>query len=108
MRKGCAHGSISEKMACSKCGSKFMELKGIFEREARKDPSLVQRKQEFKRSAEYGEMATQLADRVKRDPLYKKHLWLSSFGTPEEKALEAKRANSGFYKKHSEQRKKWL
>lgn len=104
MQKGHKHESIKEKMSCSQCGQRFMEVKRIYDKEIKKNPSLVERKHEFKRSEEYAEMATQLLERIKKDGLYKEHLRKSALGTPQERAKEAKKANSGYYTRHSDYR----
>lgn len=102
MQKGHRHESIKEKMLCAQCGTRFQEVKRIYDKETRKNPDLVKRPDKFKRSEEYADMATQLFERIKKDGLYKEHLRKSAFGTPQERALEARRANSGYYTKHSD------
>ena len=65
-------------------------------------PELLKReKPKFKPSQELQGMWGDLQYRVENDKLYKKHLELSFKGTPEEKIREEKRANSGFYTRHS-------
>ena len=103
------HEAMTDAAKCSDCGVKYKEAEKWYREKARQHPEWFKRKTpEMKRSPKYAEMANQLEARLKSDPLYQKHLRVSAFGTPEEKALEAKRANSGFYKKYSEYRKKWL
>lgn len=108
LQRGHRHESISEKLRCYECGDHFKRVQSVYERETRNNPNIVKREHAFKKSPEYERMADQLADRLKRDPMYREHLRKSYFGTEAERILEAKRANSGYYKKHSDYEKKHL
>ena len=102
------HEAMQDALKCKECGVQYKEAEAWFQVKARQHPELFVRKApEMVRSEKYAEMANQLEDRLKRDPMYKEHLKVSAFGTPEEKAREARRANSGFYKRNSDYQKKW-
>ena len=97
------HFSLTEALACKPCQPRVLKAKALYDREIRKDPTLIQRpKPEFKPSQELIEKREQLGDRLKRDKLYKEHIRKSFFGTPAESKQEEERANSGYYERHSD------
>lgn len=100
---GHRHKDMTSMSACKHCGERFVKGLKLYNRMAREKPELFTReKPKFKPSAELEGKWGQLQDRVKRDKLYKKHLELSFKGTPEEREREEKRANSGYYTRHSD------
>jgi len=108
-RRGCRHDLMSEKLKCSECGNNFKRVQAIYNREVKKNPQIVRRTFNYPDSPELNEMRNALAERLKKDPMYKKHLELSFKGTPAEKKRENERANKGYYTRHSDyQPKKWL
>ena len=105
---GHRHQSMTDTLRCGTCSTNFKKAKREYTRLQKKDPKLFTReKPTYQNSAELNDMTEQLADRLKRDPLYKKHIELSFKGTPAERKREHDRANSGYYTKHSEYQPKW-
>ena len=97
------HESITEAQDCPKCKPKILKAWGAFQTVKREKPELLIRpKPQFKPSEELTQMRGQLGDRLQRDKLYQRHIRLSFKGTPAESKREEERANSGFYKKHSD------
>jgi len=46
-------------------------------------------------------LGDKLEERIKNDKLYREHLRLLAYGTPEERLKEQKREMSGYYEKHT-------
>ena len=104
---GHRHQSMTDTLKCGTCSVRFKKAKSEYNRLRRQDPKLFTReKPKHQNSTELNEMTEQLADRLKRDPLYKKHIELSFKGTPAERARENERANRGYYERHSEYKPK--
>ena len=100
---GHPHESMTSMLACNYCGGKFKKAEKEYNRLRREKPELFGiKKPEWKPSPELAEKRGQLAERLQRDKLYQKHIRLSFKGTPAESKREEERANSGFYKKHSD------
>ena len=100
---GHQHESMTDTIKCSGCGNAFKKAEKEYNRLQRTNPELFDYKEpEYPDSPELNEMRNQLKDRLRRDPMYKKHLYLSFKGTPSERKRENERANSGFYTKYSD------
>ena len=100
---GHRHESMTSMLACNYCGGKFKKAEKEYNRLRRDKPELFGVKQpEWKPSEELVKMREQLGDRLQRDKLYQKHIRLSFKGTPAESKREEERANSGYYKRHSD------
>ena len=96
------HESMSDTVKCSKCGDNFKQAERTYARLRQERPDLfIKKEQEYEEKPELANMRQMLIDRLKRDKLYQEHIRLSQNGTREEKIRENKRANSGYYQKHS-------
>lgn len=101
--------TMSGALACNYCGDKFKKGEAEYNRLRREKPELFGIKEsEFLPSQKLNDMRDQIAYRVKHDKLYREHLRKSQYGTIEEQNREADKANRGFYKKHSNYKKKIL
>ena len=99
---GHRHESMTDTLRCGYCGNNFKKAEKEYTRLRQEKPDLFIRKEpEYKENPETSKMRELLIDRVKRDKLYQEHLRLSEKGTLEEKIRENKRANRGYYTRHS-------
>ena len=100
---GHRHADMTAMLACSHCGERFKEGERFYNRMRQEHPELfIRKKPKFEPSQELQSDWSDLQKRVKEDKLYRKHLELSFKGTPKERKREEDRANSGFYKEHSD------
>lgn len=101
---GHKHEAMSGMLACEYCGDKFKKAEKEYNRLRREKPELfTYKKPEYPDSPEYQKQVGMLADRLKKDKLYKEHIRLSFFGTEQEKTREDNRANTGYYKRFYEE-----
>ena len=78
----------------------FKKAEKEFNRLYKENPKEFERKEQgFDRETE--NIGDKLTERIKYDPLYKKHLQKIASGTPEERKIELEKMKSGFYQKHS-------
>lgn len=96
------HLEMTEALNCKKCGIKMVKAQKEYNRLSKQYPEKFVRKQPEEafgpKTQNLGDMLT---ERIKQDKLYQNHLKLLAFGTPEEKAREQRRMESGFYKRHT-------
>ena len=104
------HLEMSQAFLCSSCGVRMKKAEKFYKEQLKKTPKeWIRKAPEYPDSPELNQMRTQLADRLKRDPMYKKHIELSFKGTSSERKRENVRANRGFYTRHSNyQAKKYV
>ena len=96
------HESMTDAARCSKCGNNFKKAERTYAHLRQTRPDLfIKKEPEYKETEELANTRQMLIDRVKRDKLYQEHIRLSQHGTREEKIRENKRANSGYYTRHS-------
>lgn len=101
LQTGCGHASMNEAALCHKCGKRFKEGEALYNKMRRERPELFAvEKPEFKPSAKLQGMMNQFVDRMQNDKLYRRHLELSQYGTPEEQEREAKLSDQGFYERN--------
>ena len=97
--------SMSEALKCDECGYQVVKAQNIYNQRRKEHPEeFVYKKPEFIRSPELEKYWNQLIYRVKNDQLYKAHLERLAHGTEEEKDLEIKKVNEGYYQTHYEEK----
>lgn len=102
-RGGHRHESMSEAIACGRCGANFKRVERIYKEKVKNNPELLKREQPKKPlSAKGAELYNAMETRLKNDPMYKWHLKKLAHGTASEKKREGERWDSGYYKKHSD------
>ena len=95
--------SMSVALQCDECGKQVIKAQEIYNRMRKEHPEeFVYKKPEFIPSPELEKQYGMLRDRVKNDKLYRKHIERLTRGSEAEKDFEIARANSGFYKTHTE------
>lgn len=98
---GHRHREMKEMMLCNYCGARFKKAEREYKRISQEHPEDFKRKEpDTGFGIETQNLGQMLEDRIKQDKLYKEHLRLMAFGTPEEKQREIKRVNAGFYERH--------
>ena len=99
---GHRHESMTDTLRCVYCGNNFKKAERQYHWLRKEKPELfIKKEPEYKESEETAQMRQMLIDRLNRDKLYQEHIRLSEKGTLEEKIRENKRANRGYYRRHS-------
>ena len=98
---GHRHEFMSDAMKCGYCGTKFAKAKKEVARLQRMHPEKFIRREIDTPDRAMENMGDMLEDRMKRDKLYQRHMWLLAHGTPKEKIREMKREQSGYYTRHT-------
>lgn len=105
---GHRHESMDDATKCDYCSVKFAKAKKEITRLMKTYPEKFVRKEVETPDIAMENMGDMLEERVKDDPLYREHLRLLAHGTPEEKAREIKRFQSGYYERHTGENTKKL
>lgn len=93
--------SMSEALKCEECGLQIAKAQDIYNRMVKERPEdFGYKKPEFQPSPELEKVYETLIDRMRKDPLYKRHIEKMAYGTEEEKDEEIKKSNEGYYREH--------
>jgi len=88
-------------LACKECAKQLADAEALYKKYRRNHPEMFERKEpEYKRSEELEKDYDDLAERVKKDPLYKEHIRKLTSGTEKEKDEEVKKSNEQYYQTH--------
>lgn len=93
--------SMSESLKCKECGEQVARAFLLYQRYRKTNPEMfVYKEPELPRSKELERSYELLADRTKKDSLYKEHIRKLAHGTEAEKDEEIKKVNNKYYQTH--------